>query len=351
MRRCLGAATLRPQRTGVTLVEVLVVLSMVAILFYIFTPALCCGSGETSRRTHCINNQRNIALAMQQFNSSEFRLPGWAEPMIPREKEPAATPTGWVFPILPYLERGDVYRKATLPGTATYNTNPRDWPATEGGNPHIKVLVCPSDVTAKNRGMNISYVANAGYRDGAAAALGPDGGGFPAYDGRLQDGPASAVFLNHYGNAASKRTPNQSLERIADGDGTSNTLMFSENLHAGGWDLHCDSNPGGPPREGLATFNFANSLDAGPNNQLRINAAVKADRAASEGQLPGPNSFHPNGVVAAFCDGHTVFISQDIDWKVWTLLFTPDGAGLRTTWPDGQGAANVFQGMTLTERF
>jgi prepilin-type processing-associated H-X9-DG protein len=43
-----------------------------------------------------------------------------------------------------------------------------------------------------------------------------------------------------------------------------------------------------------------------------------------------PSSFHPGGVNVTFCDGHARFISQDIQYGVYCLLCTPDGANCNT---------------------
>lgn len=339
-----------PPLVRVTLIE-LFVASLVVVMLFCAAVSWTAHNRDLGYRFQCLNNQRNLALATMTFDVNVGRLPGWAEPMVPWEAARKPVPMSWVFPILPYIERGDIFRQANGEDPAKHNRNPHGWPATAGGNPHIYVLVCRSDPTAVNGGMNTSYVANAGYRDQAAEEVGPHSGGDPEYDGPDQDGRASAVFLNRYRNATSKRVQAQSIDWISRRDGVANTLMFSENIHAGRWDLRGDSDPAGPLREGYVAFHFANSLDDGTNNRLRINHGRSVFFASKEGATSGANSFHPGGVVAAFCDGHTVFISQDIDWKVWTLLFTPDGAGLRTTWPEGKGAANVFLGMTLTERF
>ena len=40
-----------------------------------------------------------------------------------------------------------------------------------------------------------------------------------------------------------------------------------------------------------------------------------------------PSSYHPGGVIAAFCDGHTQFISDEIDYIVYQHLMTPDDKG------------------------
>ena len=39
---------------------------------------------------------------------------------------------------------------------------------------------------------------------------------------------------------------------------------------------------------------------------------------------------HPGGTNMAFCDGHTRFISQDIDYITYCLLMTPNGKQCNT---------------------
>jgi len=43
-----------------------------------------------------------------------------------------------------------------------------------------------------------------------------------------------------------------------------------------------------------------------------------------------PSSYHPGGVNVTFCDGHTRFISQDVQYSVYCLLMTPDGQNCNT---------------------
>ena len=37
-----------------------------------------------------------------------------------------------------------------------------------------------------------------------------------------------------------------------------------------------------------------------------------------------PSSHHSGGVVVSFCDGHQQFVSEDIDYRVYQHLMTPD---------------------------
>ena len=43
-------------------------------------------------------------------------------------------------------------------------------------------------------------------------------------------------------------------------------------------------------------------------------------------KYPRPSSYHSGGVVAAFCDGHTVFLNENVDWATYAQLCSPNGA-------------------------
>lgn len=61
---------------------------------------------------------------------------------------------------------------------------------------------------------------------------------------------------------------------------------------------------------------------------MKINSTLASRAAATGAQINWmmtPSSNHPTGVNVSFCDGHTQFMSQDIDYSVFCLLMTPWG--------------------------
>ncbi len=100
-------------RRGVTLIELLVALSIVALLVAILLPAVH-ASRESGRRTQCANNLRQVALALSLHESAQGRLPsgGWGYEWYgdPDRGTGPRQPGGWIYAILSYLERPDLAR-------------------------------------------------------------------------------------------------------------------------------------------------------------------------------------------------------------------------------------------------
>jgi prepilin-type processing-associated H-X9-DG protein len=61
-----------------------------------------------------------------------------------------------------------------------------------------------------------------------------------------------------------------------------------------------------------------------------INRCCDAPRRPRDIAYARPSSNHARGAVAAFCDGHLRFLSEEIDYAIYQHLMTPDsrGAGL-----------------------
>ena len=230
-------------RKAFTLVELLVVLAIIAVLIGLLTPAIQ-ATREIARRTQCINHQRQLALAFQNYDTNNQRLPGWRNfipVQIHADDRPASWPgngeiaaqASWFFSILPFVERTDLFDQLingeVLPGT---------------GIPAIPILLCPSDVGGiRNRAMN--YVVNGGAVDNfsddiyvdVSVANGPflDRAGISA-----TAAVGGALFTNRGAVLPSEdvRRHRHTVARLADisrMDGTAHTLLLSENVQRGFW--------------------------------------------------------------------------------------------------------------------
>src|ERR1700730_9857934 len=117
IRRFEGNMVIRNVRSAFTLIELLVVIAIIAVLIALLVPAVQ-KVREAAARAQCINNLKQIGLAVHGISDVMKYLP------------PAAAPDGWtathlaaapyngynwtVFSwLLPYIEQGDLYKTLT----------------------------------------------------------------------------------------------------------------------------------------------------------------------------------------------------------------------------------------------
>jgi prepilin-type N-terminal cleavage/methylation domain-containing protein len=101
------------RRAAFTLLEMLVVISIIGMLTALLLPAVQ-QAREAGRRTQCQNNLKQQALAVLNIQSANGHFPtgGWGAWWIgdPDRSTGLAQPGGWIYCTLPYLERADLRR-------------------------------------------------------------------------------------------------------------------------------------------------------------------------------------------------------------------------------------------------
>jgi prepilin-type N-terminal cleavage/methylation domain-containing protein len=101
-------------RTGFTLVELLVVIAIIGTLVGLLLPAVQ-SARESARRSACVNNLKQIGLALHNYRDANKALPPSYYDNVPQSNSSVAPEDnlvmGWSAMILPFAEGGTLYDK------------------------------------------------------------------------------------------------------------------------------------------------------------------------------------------------------------------------------------------------
>jgi len=297
--------------TGFTLVELLVVITIIGMLMGLLLPAVQ-AAREAGRRATCLNNEHQLSLAMLNFESTRQYFPGYANHVC---SVPGNTlPVSWLITLLPYLEGKDIYN--TWQGVTTTSGI--------GTTAYIKTLTCPSDppdsVTTGDSWL--AYVVNTG-RLGRHFGYSGTNPVTPEAEGVCHD---LRLFGTSTALASGYSFVKVNLEYISSHDGASTTLLMGESL------LSIDKSTitSGIGLRTYPAWYHKDSTDTATNN---AETQMEKDIGFNWGTVSTPAAMntrvvsrHSGGVNAAFCDGHVQFIRSSIDIGVYCHLMTPWGA-------------------------
>ena len=108
---------------GFTLIELLVVIAIIGIVAGLSIPAVQ-SARESSRRTYCSNQIRQLAKGMIQYESQHRHFPsgGWGKDWLGSAgRNGSDQPSGWVYAVLPFVEEQALYDSISAgTGTAGY---------------------------------------------------------------------------------------------------------------------------------------------------------------------------------------------------------------------------------------
>jgi prepilin-type N-terminal cleavage/methylation domain-containing protein/prepilin-type processing-associated H-X9-DG protein len=336
----------RSKSRGFTLVELLVVITIIGMLMALLFPAVN-AVREAARKINCANNQSQLGKAILAYEANNGYFPGYINRLGPSSNSMTASvndslEVSWIVAILPHLERADLYAVWSL-GWKTVKQRSYELQARK----YLKLVVCPSDPPART-GVNDcprSYTVNCG-------RYGTDPG--PSTYVRQAYGVFHRSGLNNSGVPNTAEEAKISLDYISSNDGAGSTLMLGENVQYNNEEWVCTSNISDANRTLKRDWLTVPSSSSGSywNAGEKWNGFVWSEQEynntnGSIGRLnvinwgianrqrtdayPSLASYHGGGVNVVFCDGHSYFLKDDISYDVYWHLMTPNSRAAKYT--------------------
>lgn len=278
------------RRDGFTLVELLVVIAIIGILVALLLPAIQ-AAREAARRSECINNLKQIALALQNYENTYRLFPPGRMGCDGCCSPPNAPSTSGFVMILPYLELQTLYDEFGEFAPGVPGSLPQSVVATRP-----EAFVCPSSVMPETytdsggkQWATSSYALCAGHRG-------------PTY------GIGCATVKWDNTGMFMYRDP-KTLSDVL--DGTSNVIFVGEVT-----DGHRPGHTNRWPTAGR-------HVDSLRTTDNPINTAYQQGVTFSNYGNPCNGAFasrHPGGANFALVDGSVHFFSEDINLQLYRLL-------------------------------
>lgn len=326
-------------RRGFTLIELLVVISIIATLIALLTPAIQ-SAREAARRTQCLNNLKNLGIAIQNHCTGK-------NDQYPRlvDVYPSGAVYGWPVSLFDYLDRSDIARSIR-----DGNAAPNIW---------VPVFTCPSDQNNDRIQGGLSYAANAGYIRSDIWGVEPAGGlngtnvlvhvpsghdydiSTPGVDvipldwndvttgyDTGDDVPAYATGV--FWREVSGNRFRMTQDYVNRSDGMEQTILVAENRDSNTWYSNDLDNIG------FGLNAVATEFSATPTGPLNLDNVTTANLAKSLpgsivnggnslGIAPRPSSAHAGQVMVLYCSGKAKSMSTSINPYVYAQLLTPAG--------------------------
>jgi prepilin-type processing-associated H-X9-DG protein len=288
------------------------VIAIIGVLIALLLPAIQVAR-EAARRSQCVNNMRQLGVAMHNYENSHGRFPSGGQgtsfpPDFPATKASTTFDLHSFFGyVLPFVEQNNVAQQFDYKIPYTDSVANRTAAQTA-----IELFLCPSNQIKEGPVDSEGYGA-ADYGTTYYTDLDPTTG-------------QKNSLARAEGALVTGGTPGRLIT-----DGLSQTIAVSEDVgrreEIGGVAMtteYIDGN--GVPRR---FWRWAE-----PDNAFGVSKPINnnSDPLGGPASCPwstsncGPNDemfgFHPGGVNVTFCDGHVTFLREDLDPRIQRQLVT-----------------------------
>jgi prepilin-type N-terminal cleavage/methylation domain-containing protein len=311
-------------RKAFTLVELLVVITIIGILVSLLLPAVQ-SAREAARRMQCSNNIKQIALALHSYHGSFGTLP-YGSGSCCDDSNPQAWGGTWPTMILAQLDQPGLYNSLDFK-KHMQDQNPALVTTV------ISTYICPSDADASTAiltgrfsrdnpptALGLWYTGSMGPTAPDACPFCPNGNADPSNYccqgnnfGTMSTAESANPGGGHSypeGNGVGMFMRYHNATRFESvTDGLSNTLLVGETL----------------PRDCIFVSAFAVNFNVSPTT-IPINTMENdGGQPTNWWRTCGFKSQHPGGATFALGDGSIHFLSEAIDFKLYNNLGTRAG--------------------------
>ncbi|MBX6315073.1 MAG: DUF1559 domain-containing protein [Isosphaeraceae bacterium] len=338
-------------RRGFTLIELLVVIAIIGVLIALLLPAVQ-SAREAARRAQCVNNLKQIGIAMHNYHDALGSLP-------PGRK--ACCWGTWVVFIMPFMESSPLFNAWNFGGMNIPQGGPLDGYMRYAGAANVTVssarvatFMCPSDqpnapITANIGGrqfpiVSMNYVVNFGNTSELQEPAYPPGSATPI--SRHGGAPFTSMGCPNIDSGTADFSTRQNPSTVplsAFTDGTSGTVLASEVIIGQGKNAGISNAP--YDLRGFAHWGYgACFVTLNPPNTSIPDVMQDKNYCiypypgnppctwSDAPQAPGGNphakaarSRHPGGVNTLMGDGSVRFIKNSINVAIWRGLGSTHG--------------------------
>ena len=333
-------------RKAFTLVELLVVITIIGILIGLLLPAVQ-SARESARRTQCTNNLKQLGLGLSSYHTANRKFPpAMTMPVTENPQFTSKYGPNWVIATLPYLDEQTLYASFNLsaPLSDPSNAVPRA--------ANLRIMLCPTDAARNTVPYNPGPTRKADGPNWARGNYAANGSVQQLQD--YGNGALSPDWTNNLWRGVMGCNTSLSLDQVH--DGASSTVLLGE-LRAGvsPWDSrgtwamsavgasslwgHGVTDDQGPDNPSPESDDLTECSDLGNSVGANELTMLKMGCCGCYSWQQTARSSHISGVYVCLCDGSVHFLSDFIDhnpnWSISTvndlhvwerLMVSSDGA-------------------------